>query len=188
MSDLVTPSPELLRKLLRHEPDTGRLFWLHRSPDMFKDGKHTRFRTCNRWNARLAGCRAFYTENSEGYLVGKIFGRMTYAHQIIWAIVHGKLTGDEIDHINGVPSDNRISNLRSVSHLENGRNQKTPRNNTSGVIGVSWDKAGEKWLAQIGIKGRKKYLGLFTEKSHAIAARKSAETQYGFHENHGRES
>ena len=53
-------------------------------------------------------------------------------------------------------------------------------------MGVYWHVGAGKWQAQIKVKHGLKYLGIFTEKSDAIAARKAAEAKYGFHENHGR--
>ena len=55
-------------------------------------------------------------------------------------------------------------------------------------MGVSWHKAGQKWTAQIKIKGKKKHLGSFLDKKDAVRARKQAEVEYEFHANHGRDS
>jgi hypothetical protein len=63
---------------------------------------------------------------------------------------------------------------------------KIPAHNTSGTIGVSWDKRCRKWAAHITLHQKKKHLGLFIEKSDAIAARMSANLTFGFHKNHGR--
>ncbi len=91
-----------------------------------------------------------------------------------------------IDHINGDRGDNRISNLRVVTSTENNRNKAINKNNTSGVTGVTWSKSRRKWIAQIHIGKIGKALGGFDRVEDAIAARKNAETRYGFHENHGR--
>lgn len=178
------PPPELLCKLLRYEPDTGKLYWRERDVDMFVDGGHTAKHSCAKWNSRFAGKEAF-TADSHGYKVGDIFDRTYKAHRVIWAIVHNEWP-DTIDHINGISDDNRIDNLRSVSQAENLRNAKRPSNNTSGVCGVVWNKAANKWQAQIGTGYKVKNLGLFTDFDEAVAARKTAEIKYGYHENHGR--
>jgi len=94
---------------------------------------------------------------------------------------------DQIDHVNGVRTDNRIENLRSVTHAENGRNQAIPRNNTSGVMGVARRTRGKKWHAQIKVGGKQIHLGSFDDKDEAIAARAAADIEHGFHENHGRD-
>lgn len=53
----------------------GKLFWLPRMPDMFQDGKYTKERLCNTWNAKLANKEAFTSSDVNGYKVGKIFSQ-----------------------------------------------------------------------------------------------------------------
>lgn len=53
-----------------------------------------------------------------------------------------------------------------------------PKNNTSGVKGVSWDKSKQKWLAQLKFKQKNIYLGRYSNKQDAINARKEAEEKY----------
>lgn len=61
-----------------------------------------------------------------------------YCHRIIWELTHGAIDDNlEIDHINGIRSDNRIENMRLVTKKTNLRNQKTNTRNTSGKTGVS---------------------------------------------------
>lgn len=182
------PSPELLRKLLRYEPDTGKLYWRERAPDMFVDGKRNPDASCKMWNKKHAGKEALTTLIGYRYPGGNIFNRIYYAHRVIWAIFYGEWPSKQIDHINGNRCDNRIKNLRHVSHFENGKNQRLSSNNTSGFCGVSWYSARGKWQAHITSKGKKMLLGIFTNKSDAIAARKAAEVKYGFHANHGRQT
>lgn len=162
--------PKDMRKLLRYEPDTGKLYWLPR------DGKKS-------WNTRFSGKEAFTATHDKGYKRGAINGISYYAQRVIWAIVHDEIA-IQIDHINGNRTDNRIENLRSVDRTENARNAKEKRTNTSGVTGVS-PHCG-KWMVTIGVKSKTKYIGIFSEKNEAIAARKSAEAEYGYHQNHGR--
>ncbi len=102
-------------------------------------------------------------------------------------MVHDEWPRDQIDHINGVRTDNRIGNLRSVTSRENSRNLKLPTNNTSGRIGVMWSGRDSKWLAVIQVDGGKKHLGYFDNFEDASNARKAAELKYDFHENHGRD-
>ena len=99
---------------------------------------------------------------------------------------HGAWPKKGIDHINGITDDNRISNLRDVSQSDNMRNMTTPCRNTSGRIGVYWFARDCKWQAQIRADGKTKHLGYFDDINDAIAARKAAEIEYGYHENHGR--
>ena len=84
-----------------------------------------------------------------------------------------------VDHIDGDKSNNKINNLRLASKSENGRNRvNLPSNNTSGVIGVCWDKKAKKWKAFIMINGKQKHLGYFINIEDAIKARKEAEIKY----------
>jgi hypothetical protein len=171
---------ELLRKLLRYEPETGKLYWLARSRDMFATK-----RAFSTWNARYAGTEAITADNGVGYKVGSIQNRHFLAHRIAWAIVHGEWP-NVIDHINGNPSDNRLTNLRSVDWTENSCNSRVSSRNTSGHTGVVWSNASGKWAAQITVRGSNKFIGVFSDKNDAVAARKAAERELGFHPNHGR--
>lgn len=130
----------------------------------------------------VAGCK-----NGRGYVRVSLKGKLYVAHRIIWELINGEIPeGMEIDHINSVPDDNRIENLRLVTHVENCRNQKQQCNNNSGITGVSWHKASGKWLAFIHKKEKKIYLGCFDCIEDAAAERRRAEKRLGFHDMHGR--
>jgi len=98
-----------------------------------------------------------------GYIVVMTEGRLTPAHRIIWEIFNGSIPkGKEVDHINGNKSDNRIENLRLATRSENLLNRKKARDNTSGFIGVSFDKERSKWQAKIQIDGKLIFFGRFS--------------------------
>jgi hypothetical protein len=137
-----------------------------------------------KWNARYAGTRAFTTV-CKGYYTGRIDSARFYAHRVIWALHHGVWPKDQIDHVNGITTDNRIENLRDVDSAENMKNQKSRSNNTSGHIGVSWFTRDSKWRASIKVGETRVHLGYYTKLDDAVAARKSAEIKYGYHKNHG---
>ena len=179
MSKKELPSPELLRQLLRYEPDTGKLYWKERTPDMFK-----READCKAWNRRYANQEALSSVNN-GYKRGSVIGKPILAHVAAYAIYYGECPNN-IDHINGIRSDNKIKNLRSVTKRENSMNRSISANNTSGYTGVIWIKHIKKWQAKIKVHGKQISLGFFKDKTDAAAARKEAETKYGFHPNHGR--
>ena len=80
--------------------------------------------------------------------------------------------------------DNRIVNLREASHEDNGRNQKLSSRNKTGVFGVQPHTPG-KWKSWIKKNGKRKHLGVFDSFKKAVAARRQAEKEQGFHENHG---
>ena len=174
------PSPELLRKLLKYDPETGKLYWRERPVDMFKSE-----RGANPWNARYAHKEAFTYVHTNGYNRGNIYGIMCLAHRVIWCIVHGEWP-DQIDHINGVRDDNRIVNLRDVDNQENHRNISIGSHNTSGHIGVCWAKREGVWRPRIMIDGTEISLGYYCDIKDAINARACADIKYGFHKNHGK--
>jgi len=126
----------------------------------------------------VAGCL-----NSWGYLQVCTKGKTYKAHRLVWLIEKG-VWPDELDHINGLRTDNRIENLREVTRKENLRNQKTRCTNSSGVMGVG--KEGGRWRARIRIDGRSIHLGYFERLEDAAKARKDADEKYGYHQNHGR--
>ena len=82
------------------------------------------------------------------------------------------------DHINRNKLDNRRSNLRVTSRSINQFNRPKQPNNTSGVIGVVFEKNRQKWRAQIKKNSKLIHLGYFTDKNEAIKARKEAELNY----------
>ena len=170
-----------LHDILEYFPDTGEIYWKVRPRKYFKT-----VRDCMAWNARFAGKRALASLHSAGYLHGRVFDCTLYAHRVAWAIYHGSWPENEIDHINGNPSDNRIKNLRDVPPSINCQNMPIKSNNTSGHLGVHWSKLEEKWKSFINIKGKRINLGTYSSLEHAIEARRAAEVEHGFHENHGR--
>lgn len=174
---------ETLRKLLRCEPEIGKLFWRERPVWMFS-GKHCES-TCRGWNKRLAGKEAFTAPDARNYLTGRIFNETFKAHRVIWALYYGEWPDHEVCHDDGDPANNRIDNLYDGTHEVNMKNVKKSKNNTSGMTGVYWDKQRDKWNPKIKVNGKSIHLGYFDTFEEAVAARKAAEIKYGFHPNHG---
>lgn len=169
---------ELLTSLLEYDPETGQLFWRERPLTMFKSsGAHTA------WNRRYAGQETFTSTHREGYLRGNLLGEPWLAHRTVWWLITAEWPW-VVDHINGNKADNRIANLRNGPPKLNARNRPLHKKNTSGVSGVWYNARTSKW--QTTISGD--FLGNFDTLEEAAVARKAAETQYGFHENHGRPS
>lgn len=172
--------PKLPAQLLRYDAETGDLFWLPRPVEMFKSPGDAK-----RWHSNFCGKPALTAINGCGYRTGSIFEKVYKAHRVIWAIVHGIWPEGQVDHINGVRSDNRLVNLRDVTISTNQRNAKMQSNNTSGVTGVSYFAARKKWRADIKIGNKYKFLGMFDTIEEATAARVEAQRQHGFSERHG---
>lgn len=96
-----------------------------------------------------------------GYLQIGVCGRRMRGHQFAWLLTYGYIP-KTIDHLNGNGLDNRLCNLREVTQQQNIHNhRKPPRHNTSGFLGVSYYKAGNKFSAHINLDGKKIHLGYF---------------------------
>lgn len=121
----------------------------------------------------------------KGYLATTIENNRYYNHRIIWKMYYGAEPEGYIDHIDGNPLNNEISNLRVVSHQSNMRNQKKRSTNTSGVTGVYWAEAKNKWYAQITVGGKTKHIGFFETLEDAEKAREKAKKEHDFHKKHG---
>lgn len=111
--------------------------------------------------------------------------KLYFAHRLAWLYMTGEWPEYQVDHINHLRFDNRWKNLRQATHQENGKNQILRSTNTSGKMGVSWDKARDKWAVAIKVKSKLIHLGRYTDKEKAIFVRETAEILYGFHKNHG---
>jgi hypothetical protein len=116
---------------------------------------------------------------SKKRLIGKVAGSVktrgyisiTYRRKeyrrarIVYVMFNGTIPkGKVIDHINGITSDDRISNLRAVSVSENGRNRVEHRNGKT--CGIHQGKLGN-FQASGFRNGKRKYLGMFSNKSEA---------------------
>lgn len=91
-------------------------------------------------------------------------------HQFAWYYVNKEIP-NYIDHINGIRDDNRICNLRSVTHQKNQWNRTTAK-------GYYWYKSLNKWKVQIGINNNIKHIGYFENEEDARAAYLEAKEIY----------
>ena len=148
-----------LKELLHYNPETGVFTWL----------KPAQGRPLN----RVAGTRNknIYQRiiiNQKGYL----------AHRLAWIYVFGDDLSSYIDHVNGVPSDNRLSNLRLCTQSENNFNTKLKINNTTGFKGVT--KNGNSFLASARRDGNWHNLGTYkTPEEASIAYQNFAKVAHG---------
>jgi len=155
-----------LKELLDYNPDTGVFTWKVR-------------------RSNIAAGTVIFSRHSHGYFQVGVDKKRYLAHRLAWLYVYGEMPEHEIDHINHDPADNRIKNLRCVTHAENLKNASLQKNNLSGINGVHYDKSRSKWMAHIQVQKKFKNLGRFDSFEDAVFARKTAEIRYGFHENHG---
>lgn len=135
----VLPNRSLLLELFVYDKEKGTLIW------------KPHYWCPNRFSGKVAG-----SFDRKGYRKIKMRCGSYYRHRLIWKIE--KETEPEIiDHINGIPSDDRIENLRDVTHRVNQQNRAEHR--TGHLVGTSF-YAG-KWSSFIRIDGRQKYLGRY---------------------------
>ena len=152
--------PEFVRDILHYNPETGSITWKNRE----------------KW---LNGKEAGYA-SEEGYIRIMCRGVTMRAHRIAWYLYNGEEPLEQIDHINGCTSDNRICNLRLASRDQNSWNKKLQKNNSSGIKGITFNKARNKWMARIAANKKTYYLGYFIElKEAAIAVSKVRKKLHG---------
>ena len=105
-----------------------------------------------------------------GYVEIGLNGLLHKAHRLAWEAMHGEIPdGHVIDHINGDKADNRAANLRAVSVSLNNRNRHRPAGKNP-FVGVSFEKARNKWRADIKVGDHCKTIGRFDTEQEARAA------------------
>lgn len=181
-SDLFSKmTPETVRLLVDYDAATGIARWRHRTPELMASiGATSNQIKYFSWSDRLTG-QQIGALNDDGYLTCCIFRKTIALHRLIWFMQFGRWPV-QVDHINGIKTDNRLENLREVSLAENSRNHPIRKANKTGVMGVSYIPRSRRWRATIAHR----QLGEFDDFDLAVAARRQAERELGFHPNHGR--
>ena len=140
-------------KYLSYDPKTGILRWIVNRRGHVKSGD-------------VAG-----SPHNRGYVHIGISGKCYLAHRIALSM-SGLNVGpkDQVDHINGIRNDNRLSNLRIATHAENCHNASRRKDNTSGYKGVGFSNKRQKWRARIRKDNKEIWLGYFATAEEAHAA------------------
>jgi hypothetical protein len=141
--------------------------YLHYDPNT---GVFTAKKACG---SRPAG-RVLGSSKLDGYIQISVSSRSYTAQRLAWLYVYGKWPDGVVDHINRVRSDNRICNLRDVSHSQNSLNTEYTTSKAK-VRGVTYRPP---WRAVIQVDGKRKNLGDFYTLEEAVAARKAAESKF----------
>ena len=113
-------------------------------------------------------------KNKAGYIVLYMYNEKNYyslyGHQFAW-YWNNKKCVDSLDHINGIKDDNRLCNLREVTHQEN-------MWNITKAKGYYWNKLENKWKSQIKIDNKVIGLGTFNNEEEAKKAYLDAKEKY----------
>lgn len=145
-----------LKSLLSYDPETGVFRW-----------------TLARRGVKL-GAECGRVSKAHGYRDIGLDGKLWRAHRLAVLYMTGVMPERDVDHENRIKHDNRWANLRLATESQNMANVGLQSDNSSGVHGVTWDKAREKWRAQICIDGVKRNLGRFATKDEAADAYRQA--------------
>jgi hypothetical protein len=151
---------ETLRLLFSY--NKGRLYWRPRPLEAFK-----KYSAYVMWNRRYANNPAG-SPNKRGYIRIGIAKKYYMAHRLIWLYHRGWLP-EALDHKNGNPSDNRMSNLRPATQTQNRWNSRRKRPTTTNSKGVYKRPSGN-YEAHICANFKRIHLGTFKAKKDAIKA------------------
>ena len=143
---------EILKENFKYDPENGELFWVKQSK--FKNRDLTKAISCKDRYGYISVCTNL-SGKAKNYRV----------HRLIWVYVYGQVD-NEIDHINGLKHDNRLCNLREVTHQQNMMNKSSK--------GIYLSKNRKKWIASINCNGQRKYIGVFPTLEEASKAYKNA--------------
>jgi len=142
---------------ISYDPDTGIFQWKKRNGSFCKLGV------------------PITSSERHGYLRVRFRRQGIKLHRLAFYLMTGEWPAYEVDHINGIVTDNRFVNLRLATPAENGFNRaRLSATNTSGYMGVSWNKQKNKWSATIVANRKQIHLGYFLDKEDAAAAYQAA--------------
>lgn len=115
------------------------------------------------------------TKDTNGYHQVQWMRKLYLVHRIVWLLHYGEWPKDELDHIDGNPTNNNISNLRACTHSENMRN--LPVHRKGKLPGAHRERSGN-WRAHMTYNGKTLYLGMFSTMEAAHEAFKEAHKTY----------
>lgn len=164
-------SDDLLKRassVLRYEPETGEFIWISppkNHPDLY-----------------LKPAGSPVSSRKKTYWAIQIDGKKYKRGRLAILFSTGNLP-DVVDHINGDSTDDRISNIRAATVIQNSWNHKTRAKKSSCVMGIRQLKNG-KFQARISCNKKHISLGTFGSEADANSAYKAARKSY-FGEFHG---
>lgn len=148
---------EQLQQRLTYDPETGLFAWVPGCTRRFPNGGP-------------AGVK-----DPEGYIRISVFKRFCMAHRLAWLQMTGMWPVGQIDHINGIRSDNRFCNLRDVDPAMNAQNRRAAhKSSTHGYLDASLNRKTNRWVAKIDANGKRTTIGTFATPQEAHEAYMSA--------------
>lgn len=151
------PDIEFLKSALAYVPETGQFFY-------------------RKWRGQRRAGSTAGVKNPQGYVVISVQRSPYLAHRLAIAFQTGVWPENNIDHINGVPHDNRLANLREVTQSLNVAAANMRRYKNGGALGIRFRKG--KWEASIKSQGIEIYLGRYADKDDAQDAYLIAANKY----------
>lgn len=148
---------ERLKELLTYDPETG--IFTHNTTK------------ARRVKGKPAGCVV------KGYVVISIDTQIYRAHRLAWLYMTGKWPAHTVDHRDTDKSNNKWSNLREATGLEQMQNLPLMVTNTSGYPGVSYNKQTGRFTAKISVNNKRHHLGYFDTPEEAFEAYQKAKSQ-----------
>jgi HNH endonuclease/AP2 domain len=98
--------------------------------------------------------------NPYGYVYTRINGKEYRNHRLIFMMFNGYFP-EQVDHIDGNPTNNRIENLRAANNTKNQWNSKVRKDSKSGIKGIRWYSNYKKWVADCKVNGKRHHIGYF---------------------------
>jgi len=146
---------DYVKSRLEYDPETGIFRWRPIEVNRKQD---------KAWNTKYAGTRAGCISSGNHRVIG-LDGTVFYAQRLAWLMVHGEWPKGEILHLNGKPADNRLRNLRDVSHKVITNNRK---NSTGLPEGIFYNNGRSFFMAFLPWGSKQKYLGQFEKVETAV--------------------
>ena len=152
---------KLISSSLSYDSQSGDIFWKQANSNRIKIGD-----------------KAGYVGEDKRISI-RLGNKLYKAHRLIWLLTYGKWPEGVIDHVDGNPLNNRLSNLRDVPQSVNTHNHRKARsNNTSGLLGVCRRDDIGKFQAKIQVMGKVIFLGTFMTAEEAHEAYLTAKRKY----------
>lgn len=125
----------------------------------------------DRGRTAKAGHRAGSKKDIKSYRQIRLNGKPYREHRLIWMWHYGEWPSGVIDHIDHDRHNNRIENLRDISHKNN------IRHGNSRQAGIYFNESNGRWHARITVNCRSQHLGCFSSYEEALSCRKQAEKE-----------